>query len=159
MFWKCQILYHVVLVCLLILMPARCCLLLLFSCFHFYFSTLSNRLFLLSVIVTPQSNIGDASNAIQSIGPIIFTSVLTSCVHTTASGKWAFYLVSVWRLFLFLCLKHLDVASTFFFTSRRDTRAQCLCEGCKWKRGLSSSSLILRWHIHRPPTVRWISAW
>lgn len=100
----------------------------LFSCCFFYFSSLSKNLFfllllLLSMIAIPQSDIGDASNAIQSIGPIISLSVLTLCVHTTVRRKLAFYLVSVWQLFPSLSLKHLDLPSSYvFLSSRSDTQ-------------------------------------
>ncbi len=75
------------------------------------------------MIAITQSYIGDASDAIQSIRPIIFMSVLTLCVHTTVRGKLAFYLVSVWQLFPFLSLKHLDLPSSYvFFSSYSDTQ-------------------------------------
>ncbi len=77
---------------------------------------------LLSMNAIPQSYIGDASNAIPSIRPIIFMSVLKLCVNTTVRRKFAFYLFSIWQLLPFLSLKHLDLPSSCVFFSYSDTQ-------------------------------------
>lgn len=80
--WRCQMLYQRILFCLLIFLPTQVCLLFLFSCCFFTSPACQKPFFLLSMIAIPRSDIGDASNAIQNVGPIIFMSVLMfMCIH------------------------------------------------------------------------------